>query len=68
MKHYKFIEVTGDRGLKFTINIKYIIEIRSYPKGAFFHMEGGYHIQTVESYQEVKDMIAACYGGEDEED
>lgn len=65
----KAIEIIDANGRKCTIYVKYIhglIEIDS--NTTKIVMDAGKFLQTETPYQEVKDAISACYGGEDEED
>jgi len=58
----------GERAVV-TVYIKNILYIREYPGGrSRVYFTNGEYIPVSQSRQEIKDIIAACYGAEDEED
>lgn len=66
----KYIEIINTDGKKCTIYVKFIQGLQEEAFGGTRIIVGGYgkYVETATPYKEVKDMIAACYGGEDEED
>ncbi len=62
------IELESYNGTKYTIFIKHIVSFREYGNYTQIHTVDESDLCVKHSYQEVEDMIAACYGAEDEED